>query len=100
MDVGIVVPNEDRVEERVLTKRRDDYDDILGPLPMKHDARHVSLPRLVQVLVLTRRPHPGLPKAILPRHRSRRTRFLRSRVVGEDVERVPPTDLDIVAAWT
>lgn len=83
VDVGVVVPDEDVAEERVLAEARDDHDDVLRSLPVQDDPRHVPL-NLVQQF--GRRIDPGDPKSFLGSESSDGMRRL-PRDGREDVER-------------
>lgn len=63
LDLGVVVPDEDRVEEGVLAQVRDDHGDVIGALPVQDDGGRVAdLARLFVHLDLLRFrvlfPHP------------------------------------------
>jgi hypothetical protein len=49
MDVGIIVPNEDRIKEGVLTQMCHDHRNIIGPLPMQDDSRSISFPPILHI---------------------------------------------------
>ena len=42
LDLGVVVPYEDRIEERIPAQVSDDESDVVGPFPVQHDRGGVA----------------------------------------------------------
>jgi hypothetical protein len=42
LDLGVVVPHEDGIEERVPAQVGDDESDVVGPFPVQHDRGRVA----------------------------------------------------------
>ena len=89
LDLGVVVPDEDAVEERVLAERGDNNDDVLRPLPMQNDGRYVPFLLVQEPLVC---PQLAPPVPSLARRR-RRHQLLR-RKVRKDLEGISSANLD------